>query len=161
MVKANQLTTYAFIAISINQLAGAIGGVGYLISLKSLLPSFSLPLTYYIVFVMSTFLSTLLGIFSLKAAISKSAEFKSYTFMLLGIMLIFTAIALIYTLVIIGGVLEAFIGYASIAGGPVPSTDPPLPLFNTFIIAGWLFAIYELISGFVTLSAGVAFLVRK
>jgi len=76
----------------------------------------------------------------------KKEEILGLSLMFIGFTYLLSGIGLVYLLITVGS---------------IPGMGTILPQLITYIIAGWFFAILTLVTGFITLIAGVAFLVKK
>ena len=72
-------------------------------------------------------------------------------FIFMGIVYLLSSIGMMYFLIIIGGLLEITRATPWMTG---------MPAFTTYLAAAWVFAILELVTGFISLAAGIAILVK-
>ena len=83
-----------------------------------------------------------------------SERLSGYAFTLIGVSELVSSIGLIYLLITIGSLLEMVGGYSYPYG--YGYVQAPISL----IVAGWLFTLLVLVTGFVALSAGISILTK-
>lgn len=72
---------------------------------------------------------------------------------LMGVMFMLLSIGFIIFLITVGGLLETLGGMAVYAGVQIPT-------FTTYLALGWVYAILQMVTGFVALVAGIAILTK-
>lgn len=87
--------------------------------------------------------------------IKMGEKLSGIAFVLIGVVFFLSATAVMYLLIQLGTTLEMMQGLMQ----TVPSAE--MPSFTTYFAAGWVFAILQLITGFVSLTAGIANLIAQ
>lgn len=81
-------------------------------------------------------------------------KLTGFAFTLIGIVNVFSSLTLIYFLSAVGGLFETLRGILTFLGSTVSQ-------YTTYVTVGYVFAILQLITGIVALSAGISIWVKQ